>query len=289
MAIVENPFYKDQVGHAVKLMKAEGLKVKDNLTQFLQYIKIGLDKSLSKRGDDALSSAEHKSTLALKNRLTSWLDIKNPQYGKARTTFAEDSVVPNQQTIGKVLRDKLVKPGEDVGEDIAEGIGETGGLMVTKQNRGAYEAALRNEAQTIKKGSGESVYKTLDDALTPEQMAATKAVSDNLKRRADYETISTAGGPKAMGIIEGQSTTLPQVGMFNPKYSVLRSLSARLSGRVQGKSIKLLAEVIANPARAAEIMKLIPQQDLPLITATIREVGRAGTLAAPQITKAGDF
>ena len=60
--------------------------------------------------------------------------------------------------------------------------------------------------------------------------------------------------------------------MFNPKYSVLRSISNRLAGKVEGKSLDLLADAMQDPARMADLIdRVTPQQRTLILQALVDE------------------
>jgi len=241
-------------------------------TKYLQLVKEGLDKMLSRTGDEALDRTGRRSVLKLQRELVAWLEKRNPDFRTARTQFAEDSVVPNQQNIGVVLKDKLSPPGEDV---ITQE-----GLMLTNQSRPAYTGALRKGPKTVKDATGRS--QELSEALTPPQMQATEDVAQSLARRKQFEVQSRVGGGEAEEILSGATPVLPSIGMFKPEYNVLRSISARLAGRVQGKSLELLAQIMKDPKRAAELMRQIPTSDQPLVIEALKQAQMAATLTAPQ-------
>jgi len=298
--IADNPFFNLAEKDAYRLAKAEGklpfkisdditsqknimrlshneiskdFVLKENLSKYLHYVKLSLDKQLSKTGDLALSKTEKKAVSDIKNRLLSWLEERNPSYEVARLRYEQISKPINQMQVGRFLEKKLVKALDQNGH--------TG-----KQRADTYAQALREASKTIKGATGFKGHKELDDVLTSGQVRITQEVKENLKRRATYESLSTSGLDKAYEILSGQSQRLPDIGMFNPKYSMIKSIVNRLSGRVQGKSLKLLSEMMENPERSADLMERISLKDRKIIIQALKalpQAERAAIIGTSQI------
>jgi hypothetical protein len=138
--------------------------------------------------------------------------------------------------------------GQELEKSLTTGLG-------TAERPAAFATALRNAPQTLKRATGQSRFETLDEVLDPSQTKAVGNVLEDLKRTALHEQLAKAGTEKARDLVGQISPALPQAGMFNPKYSVLRAISNRLAGRVEGKSLDRLAEAMQDPVLMAKLMQ----------------------------------
>jgi hypothetical protein len=179
----------------------------------------GLERDLQKNIDDAIEAA---GGAGWKDYLSTYRDMSKPI---------------NQMQVGQELEKSLTT-----------GLG-------TAERPAAFANALRNAPQTLKRATGQPRYETLDEVLDPSQTKAVGNVLEDLKRTSLHEQLSKAGTEKARDLVGQISPALPAAGMFNPKYSVLRALSNRLAGRVEGKSLDRLAEAMQDPVLMAKLMQ----------------------------------
>jgi len=78
--------------------------------------------------------------------------------------------------------------------------------------------------------------------------------------------------------------------MFNPKYSVFRSVVSGLQGRVRGESMKLMEEAFKNPAEASRLLKMVIKEDQPLVFEAMKNIQDATIKAAGDgIKTSGSF
>lgn len=237
--LMSNPYVKDEVGTALKLAEANGITPKNNLTEFLHYVKIGLDKQLSKTGNDALSSTQQKAVQDAKTQLVDWMAKANPQYDTARSVFAAESKPINQMQIGQELEKRLTPALSQDGS----------------QKAAAYASALREAPQTIKRATGQPRYEDLADIMTPQQMQTLGNVKSDLARNATYEGMAREGMPSASRAVNLAAPEIGSVGMFSPKISVARSIYNRVTGHATDKILNDLASRMTDPAKTAEIMR----------------------------------
>lgn len=232
--IASNPYIKDALPDAIKLSEAKGINAKTDLTQFLQYVKIGLDKQLNRTGDTALSRTEKEAVKAAKRELVDWVSAKNPEFAKAREAFAEASKPINRMEVGQFLQQKLNTP-------------------LDAERAGAFALAVQNAATTIKKSSGAAVGEKLSDVLTPKQVAAVNNILADLQRTAraqDLASRSTVG-------VGGQATTeLPN--LLN-RYAAITNTVLRALKRDSNTEInKVASELLLDPQRLAAFMQGVP-------------------------------
>jgi len=169
--LAEDPFFKRAIPDAIDLAASKGINAKDNLTQFLHYVKVGLDKQLSRTGDTALASTEKEAVQGVKAKLTAWMDEKNPAYATARARFSEMSKPINQMEIGQGLQDKLAAP------------------LGASERAASFASAVRSPESLIKSEVG-GPSRSLADILTPQQLGAVNAVGSDLGRKAQFERLA---------------------------------------------------------------------------------------------------
>lgn len=202
----------------------------------------GLERDLQKNIDDAIEAAGG----------TGWKDYLS--------TYRDMSKPINQMQVGQQLEKSL-----------------TTGLGTTERPA-AFAQALREAPQTLKRATGSPRYSSLEEVLEPQQMQGVTNVLDDLKRAALHEQLAKAGTEKARDLVGQISPALPQAGMFNPKYSVLRALSNRLAGRVEGKSLDKLAEAMQDPQMMARLMQnASPAERTALVEALVGKRSITGT------------
>lgn len=169
--LMKDPFFRAALPAARDLAKSKGITAKDDLTQFLHYVKVGLDKQLTRTGDTALASTEKQAVQDVKSRLTAWMDEKNPAYAVARENFAAASRPINQMQVGQGLQEKLAAP------------------LGTQERAAQFASAVRNPESLIKSEVG-GPARTLEQILTPEQLGAINAVGSDLGRKAQFERLA---------------------------------------------------------------------------------------------------
>jgi len=202
-----------------------------------QRLTSGLQRQLQGYIDDAITAAGGKG----------WKDYLS--------TYAQQSLPIDRMRAGQFLENKLVPALNDQGANAAQ--------------RGAvYAQALRDAPGTLKTSTGATRYSDLAQVLSPQQMQATQGVGKSLGRQEIYEQLSTQGMPAARNLVGQVVPTAPAMGMFNPKYSVLKSISNRFAGIAEGKSLDKLAELMQNPQELGKLMQqMSPQQKTMLIRA----------------------
>lgn len=260
----KNPFFQSALPDAMRLAEANQINPKTDLTQFLHYVKLSLDKQLGKTGDTALSRTEQEAVNTAKGQLVSWLEKKNPDYGTARAAFAADSKPINQMQVGQYLEGKLTSPLSDE----------------AKQRAVMYTQALRDAPGTLKRSTAFKSFDDLSQVLEPGQVQTVKAVGEDLARKAAHQDLASRGRSAAAEILDLSIPRLPASGMFNPKYSVARAILNRLSGKVENRTLRFLADKMQDPQEVAKLMNLSPPQRAKVIDALIQSTERGAVIGA---------
>lgn len=168
----QNPFFKRAMNEVSDLAKAKGVDFKTNPTQYLHYVKIGLDKLLGRTGDTALASTEKEAVTGLQKQLVKWMTEKNPAYGSARQSFQAESIPINQMQVGQELQKALA--------------GATG-----KERATVFAGAARDAGRTIDRAVGGPAKESLGDILNPQQMASTDKVTRALLRETEKRNLAS--------------------------------------------------------------------------------------------------
>lgn len=262
----KNPYFKDALPHAFKLAEAKGISAKTNLTEFLHFVKLGLDKELSKTGDTALSSTEKGAVQRLKSQLVGWMGKKNPKYEEARSVFAAASKPINEMQVGQQLETALVKP-------IGEG-----------ERAGVFANAMQNAPATIKKATGQRVSDELGDVLQPENLDKVKAVLADLARKAEFERLSPLGRQRAAQA--AQPFGLPATGPLQQSYMIFKTVLGRVSKGINEKTLDTMADALQVPSSALKLLQKAPSDKQAQLIDNIiaMKLGRGAIAAASSMS-----
>lgn len=253
VGLFKNPFIKDAAPDAARLAQAAEVtnKARPGLTEYLHYVKLSLDKQLSKTGETALSNTEKAAVAKAKEQLIGWIKAKNPAYDAARTNFAAASKPINQMQVGQELEKRLMNPSG-------------------KETAGAFLGSLDDAARTIKRGTGQRFDK-LSDVLEPQQVQAARNVATDLERNLLYEDLAKRGTTEATQMVNQAIPTTPPTGIFAPAISAARSWVNTAKGDATEQMVKLLAERMAkDPQGVARMMQNVPPEQKPIIAELVR-------------------
>jgi hypothetical protein len=270
MQLADDPYIKQALPEALRLSKSQGATFESNPTLFLHNVKISLDDMLSKTGDTALVRGARSQVMDVRKRLLGWLEGKVPEYGAARTTFAEMSKPINQMEVGQYLENKLKTSLEAGGE-----------------RANVFAAAVKDAPGTLKRATtNEARFKELTDVLTPEQAKIVTDIRDDLARAAKTNIQARKGaaaGPKVtdMATAAQRSARPPQ--MLNRITTLANDIWSRLQGKIDTKLAIEIANEMLNPQVAANMLaKSLAGQTR---AAKIGEAGGATARAAGKVLR----
>lgn len=230
----QNPYVKDVLPEALKLAQANGISPKANLTEFLHFVKLGLDAKLQSANNaslPAISSAAKSTIQDAKENLVSWMGKKNLLYDAARVSHTSDSIPINQMRVGQELEQSLVAPA--TGAERAASFGNK----------------VRQAENTASKGSGRPQI----EALTDQQRKVVAAIEEDFLRNQQFKDLATAG-KKGMEERIG-APVVPPTGMFQPMISAARSWVNKGLGTGHEQALRRAAEVMDNPQEMARQMQ----------------------------------
>jgi len=266
--IFKNPFIKPAINDAVKLAKAKNINPNLEPTQYLQYVKISLDKQLAKTGSDSLGKAERAAVESLRKKLINWMGEKNPSYDKMRTQFAEESIPINQMQIGQYLIDKLSPALADYGAN-------------PLQRSGVFAQALRDAPGTLKKSTGFNRYEKLTDVLTKPQMRAVSDVAESLGRQATYKNLAQEGNQRVAGLLGLNEKLLPSTGPLDREYMIFKTILNRIQGKISQQSLDYISKILLDPSKTVNILENVSKKDLPIVKKALQEAFDQSLMKSP--------
>jgi hypothetical protein len=233
--LASNPFFRDVLPDAIRLAEARGITAKTDLTQFLQFVKNGLDKQLSRKGDTALSRTEKFEVMNVKERLSKWISEKNPAFKVAREEFAKASEPINQMQIGQYLQNKLGSP-------------------LDAERAGAFSNAVRESAATIKRAGGEVRFEKLEQVLTPRQNAAIQSVVKDLQRASKADELARRA---SVAGIDAAEANIPQ--LLSRTAAITNAVLRALKSDANVKLNEEMARLMLSPRELATFMSSVPK------------------------------
>jgi hypothetical protein len=240
--IATNPYFQDAMPDAIKLAEAKGISAKTDLTEFLQGVKISLDKQLSRTGDAALAKAEKAQVARVKSELLQWLKAKNPLFEKARAQFAEASSPINEMQVGQYLLGKLRTP-------------------LDQERAGAFGLAVKDAASTIKRSTGETRFDNLGQIINKQ---AEKDVNSVLADLIRTQKAVASGKKTSLGSLVIDEST--GIGNFLSRPVMLtNNLLKLLKKDIIPEINQQAAELMLNPQDFAIFMSSIPKSKVKSI------------------------
>lgn len=235
--------------------------------QNLHYVKMAMDDLIKNPERFGIGASEARAIGGTQRQFVEWLGKKAPPYETARAAYAEASVPINRMQVGQELEKALAAP------------------LGTAERPAAFAGAVREAPRTLKKATGQPRYDELGEVLAPEQTQAVTNVLADLKRSGQHEQLAKVGVEKARDLVGQVAPTVPAAGMFSPKYSVMRAISNRLAGRVEGKSLDRMAQAMENPELMARIMKAAsPSERQAIVEALLaQKVGRGAVIGGATV------
>ena len=263
-AISENDFFKQAWNDANKIAQVEKIDPKNNLTEFLHYVKEGLDKQLNATdlaGKTALGRAELKSVGKVKDKLVKWLSKKNPAYEHARAVYEADSIPVNRMELGNELKKSLID-------------------ALGKDRPSVFANAVQEAKRTIKRAGGMSTKKGFSGILDESEVKALDTIKKELSIESQKAKMATASDPILKDLTGEVSISLPHI-LSRP--IVVANHALKALGRDNTPLYrKILKDLVHNPNEFLRAYRM-PSSD-PKAKAAIDIVNRLNIMAA---TKSG--
>lgn len=247
--------------------------------QGLHDLKMGIDKALTE-GSQGIGNRIAGSQLTAKSDFLNWLESRIPEYGQARTTFAELSKPINQMDVGEELYKRFVPALAD------------NGAVPFKSRADAYANALRNGDQLARSVTGMKGAK-LENIMTPEQMASLQGVASDLGVLKGAESAGRGVGSDTVQKM-AMSHLMNQAGVPNWMQSIgrvpggwLRTLGDVLYTKNDDALRATLAEVFKDPQAAAQAMQMAKTDPTRFMQA-MQTLGQGTALSLPASVNAAE-
>ena len=236
----------------------------------IQFIKEAFDDLINDPNAAGFKGNEARAITGVKNEFLKWADTKNPPYAQARAIFADQSKPVNQMQIGQYLEQKFTP---------------TLGQGTAADRANAFAAALESAPTTIKKATGENRYKTLTEALTPDQIKILDDVKADLARTAKSRNLASGtlkqefDVSKATSAIGGE-TIFPN--MINTITTVTNTVWRKLRGQIDQKlAAEIATEMLFPGEAAAALEKAFRQQQRRALAGEVLSAPGKAIMKAP--------
>jgi len=217
--------------------------------QGLHDLKMGIDASMSGPNQIGIAAAEKNAMNTAKEDYLGWLESKIPEYGQARTTYAELSRPIGQMDIGQELYNRFVPALADQGN------------IPFKTRADAFANALMRNGDDLARNVTGMKNATLEGTMTPEQLATLRGVAKDSEAKAAAE----AGG-KGVGSDTVQKLAMSNIaaeaGIPNWMSNIARvpggwakRAGDVLYGNADEQVRQQLGYLLTNPQEAAQAMK----------------------------------
>lgn len=278
-ALAARPAMQEAINEAATGLANRGKSLYDakgNLTgEGAHRIKLALDDLERSTGAMGASATAGKKYAAgdIANARTSfihWLEKQSPLYGMARQSYSQLSEPVNQATVLNAMRQVLEQP---------TGVGERVGPFMNVLGRG--EQAL------LKRATGQPRFTELGDVLTPQQMGAVGDVANQLRRDAAIASEAQFGVPGVNRLLDetGQPTTAPWG--LNQVITAANAVSRILQGKVNDKTMKIVAQAMLNGQDTLAIINMVPAKDRSVVLRAMQNLRPGGALASQNMLVGG--
>ena len=230
--------FGNPVGETVIPAQAAEFPVKS-----LHYVKLALDDLLKNPKEFGIAATEARMIGDTRKQFINWLETNSPEYGQARTAFAEASKPINQMEIGQYLESKLTS---GLGQERAQ----------------TFATAVKNAPGTIKSAvTGAPRAKDLSEMLTPDQLKAVQSVQEDLERGVLFESQARAAsriGPtaeKAATSASAEASGGAMPSFLSRVQTVANALMKRITTGMDRKLAIEIATEMLDPKLAADAME----------------------------------
>lgn len=246
----------------------------------LHDLKMGLDDAIGTPGLGGIQGAQRNAALGTKGDYLSWLESKIPEYGQARTLYAQKMRPVNQMDVGQALYDRLVPA-----------LADQGGLPF-RSNAQAFANALRNADDLTRNVTGMKGA-SFAQVMDPDQIATLQGVAKDLSTKAAAETIGRGAGSDtvqkiAMSNLAAEAGVPTWVGkLAAAPAGWAKRIGDVLYGGSDDQIRSVLSDIMKNPTEAAAAMRAAGASQGE-ISQVLRLAGQSATLGAPMSVNAAE-
>jgi hypothetical protein len=231
-----NKYMQVAISDAKDIAQAKGVDSKKQLTEFLHYVKEGLDKQLhatDAMGKTALGREEVAVVNELKTNLIKWLKKKNTLYEKARNQFEADSIPVNKMELGNELKKAFIS-------------------ALDENKPSTFANAMQNINKKIKQTTGLS--KKVEDVLTKEDVRGLEALKKGLAVDAHKAKMATKSKPILKELTGEMTLSLPHI--LSRPIVITNHLLKILSHDKTPEYKRLLVDIIRNQKKFLDAYRL---------------------------------
>lgn len=246
----------------------------------LQDLKMAMD-SMLKDPASGIVGKEAEQARNLRGKILGWMETANPEFGKARTLYADMSKPINQMQIGQELLTKLQPALSDYG-------------ALGRETAATFAGQLRNSDKLVKNATGFNGSGTLESVMGPQKMAQLESIAKDLARKSNAQELGRGVGSDtfqklAMQNIAEQSG-MPRIAGGLLDLPVVSRATKWVYRDSDEMAQKVIAEAMLDPAKAAQLMEQVnkgilsnsPKLKKLLVQSGLRTGGLLGLSAVPQ-------
>lgn len=245
-----------------------GLGVPNNTSrqitgQGLQDLKMALDEMLTDP-QSGFAGKAGDAVKGLRSQIVSWMEQANPGFKSARESYASLSKPINAMDVGQRVLDKTTASIRDL----------NGNPRILANS---FSRALNDEKSLVRNATGFKGVKSLEDVLSPEQIASLNAVRGEMELGANLANAANGPGSQTAKSLASQNlmrqilgpTGMPQSWAESAVLqTALRPVQFGMQAaepKVQGQLLKAMLEPeyaktlleAANPTQRAQLVKLL--------------------------------
>ena len=244
----------------------------------LHDLKMGLDDAIGVPGQGGFQGAERRAAIGTKDEFLNWMEQNIPEYGQARTTYADMSKPINQMDIGQELYKRFVP-----------GLADDGGVPF-RSRLNSYAEALRNGDDLARNVTGMNSA-TMEGVMTPEQLAALRGVKSDASMMARAQDAGRGVGSDTVQKL-AMSNVMAQAGIPNWMQGLgrvpggwLKTLGDIIYTKNDDAIRDALAQIIKDPAQAAEAMQMAKMNPEGFVK-MLQTVSQGAALSMPSTVNA---
>jgi len=192
-------------------------------------------KDMMGEAEGGIAGFKAKTIGEVRKQLVNWMEDNSEKYAAVKQQFIKDSAPINQMTIGQNLQSSL-----------------RGELGVGEQRAGVFDKAIENAPSTIKKATGSPIFKTLEQAIGPDNASIVMGVQKDLAQEALATRRGGEGAGKGLNVPSVQESIRPG---FNAIADLAERVYRKLAGRISQKVATAIAEEMISPTATAAALK----------------------------------
>ncbi len=231
----------------------------------LHYMKTAMDDLIKNPERFGIGASEARAIGQTQQEFVKWLGAKSPNYDMARNVYRALSIPKNRMEVGQELQKSLTTP-------------------LGTSERGAMFAKAKEEApRTIKRATGQQMFDSLDEILTPTEMRSVTQVGGELARKDAFERLARQTSLSGSDAIPGQiGLPLPNL-LYRP--SMIANFMLRHAGKgTEEKIAKLAASQYLQPNQLAVALEGVPPRYAPMMNALRQRIPAMAGAAGARTT-----